>query len=194
MWETSSLGVQSHLTCSLGRLLARLAFELLFRAQEPFCLAGCWSVGRKCTAVRTARRKHKHVILSLEEAPSCTMLPFCSRRRIAATDLLCVCSYPADSCCNRHVSLQASALSSPLAFQKKMILGYFSNYATDFFDQFSGRGSLWKHLIYHRICSFKKEDKHQFGCVVFPWEQRAAHEAREDEPQTAVVTFHCCLS
>lgn len=79
MWKTSSSSFASVVSPHMFPVVS-VAFVLVFRTQKPFCLTGCWSVGRICATVRTARRKHKHVILSLEKTLSCTMPPFCSHR------------------------------------------------------------------------------------------------------------------
>lgn len=92
--DWSAPALSRHGTKAAPLMFVWLAFVSLLRTHRLFCLAGCWSVGRTCTMVYTARRKHKHVILSSSESQSCTIVSFSSQKPITAVELSDVCLCP----------------------------------------------------------------------------------------------------
>lgn len=90
----------------LTGLLNRV-FVFLLRTQKLLCLAGCWSVGRhEPRYTHRARRKHKHVVSSLEKSLSCsTMVSFCPETCHCCRFALSVSVWDSwsFSCCNKQI-------------------------------------------------------------------------------------------
>lgn len=131
--SSSSVFLTSHVL----RVVLQLSTETLLSCR----MSGCRSVGRMCA---TARRKHKHVVLSWSEAPRFTMLLFSSLTYITVTGLLCVRSV------RLFLLLQADF---PRGFSS------FISSCFTYISPLNSRAFLSseKHLIHRRIFSLQKK-------------------------------------